>query len=237
MSTRHRLAAAVAVVAVALSLVACAPADGVRPVTTEESQVLASMRFRNFDAGTRALSFALEEGDLTLAIAGWYDFAGHRGYGLLDTGDGRALLAWSGDTVGMSAGAPEDGAAPLPMPEDAEWSTTPLDPTSSRLHALLAVIAGLGSDRPDNPLLLQQSGALWVAEETVDGEPVTVFAGPPSDEPLHTGAEVDPDASGTRYWVDAGGVLHRADIRVGGDWVRLDFAAAQNVDLGAGAAG
>jgi len=227
---RRRLAAVVAAAAIALPLAACAPAEAARPVTTEESQVLAAMRFRNGDAGTRALEFTVQDAGRELTFAGWYDFGLHRGYGLLGDAEERMLLAWTPETVGV---APAAGAvAPLPVPEDATWSTSPVDAAVSRLHALTAVVAGLGSDRPDNPLLLQQSGALWIGTETVDGRPVTVFAGPPSDEPLPAGAVPDPDASRARYWVDDVGLLHRAEVRFGDEWVRLDFAAAEGIDLG-----
>jgi len=211
-------------------LTACtAPADdAARPVTTEESQVLASMRFHNFDAGTREVSFDIAAAGSDLSFTGWFDFAGHRGYGMLTDGGSAALLAWNPAQIGMqetTATAPA-----LPAPADGDWATAPLDASSSRLHALLAVFTSLGSDRPDNPLLLLQSGALWLGTDELDGAPVTVFAGPPGDEPLGAGDTVDARA---RYWVDAGGLLLRADIRLGDDaeWTTARFGPADGVDL------
>lgn len=239
MTLRGRLAAAVTTVVLAVALAACAPgaqaAPEPRPVTTEESQLLAAMRFRNYDAGVRALAFTVVDGAAELTFTGWYDFSRRTGYGTVDAADGaRALLLWNGETIGLSETASRAGTAPLPVPADAEWSTSRLDPRSSRLHALVSVVAGLGADRPDNPLLLQQSGALWMGSETVGDAATTIFAGPPGEDPVDAGTEVDPDRSATRYWVDASGVLWRAEIRLGGDadWVRLEFATADAVDLG-----
>ena len=63
---RARVAAALLAVAtgvVALSGCSDAAADEARPVTTEESQLLAIARFSNFDTGTRAVSAALTDGE------------------------------------------------------------------------------------------------------------------------------------------------------------------------------
>lgn len=236
MTGRLRRGAVAAVLAAALVVSGCAvsePADS-RPVTTEESHVLASMRFRNFDAGMRGVEFHVDEGGVRHAFRGWYDFAGHRGYGALTADDGsRVLLAWTDTTVGITDIPSASDTPPLPLPADAEWSTSPIAASSSRLHTILAVITSLGADRPDNPLLLQQSGALWLGTSDVDGTAVTVFAGPPSDSPVE-GAQVDPDDSHARYWVDEAGMLQRAEIRLGDgdDWVSIAFAAAEGVDFG-----
>ena len=112
---------------------------------------------------------------------------------------------------------------PILDPADQAWVSHPLDATSSRLDALLITLGGLGSDRPDNPVLLQQAGALWLRTDTVDGTPVTVFASPPTDKPLDGTTKVTADTSPLRLWVDAAALLRRAEIRLGSDWVTVDF--------------
>jgi len=232
--TLARLLAGVAALVLVCGLTACSSEDGESPprsVTTEESQALASMRFRNFDAGTRRVSFDLADGGAATHFDGWYDFVAHIGYGLLAQPDDGALIAWTPTSIGVHEGAA--GEAPLPPPPAAEWASGSLDPGGVRLHALLSVISALGADRPDNPLLLQQSGALWLADEEIGGEPVTVFAGPASDTPIEPGQTADAEAANTRYWVDAGGLLLRADVRLGddADWTTLTFGPGESLSL------
>ena len=121
-----------------------------------------------------------------------------------------------------------DGNPVLPIldPADQAWVSHPLDAASSRLDALLITLGGLGSDRPDNPVLLQQAGAMWLRTDTVDGTPVTVFAAPPSDKPLDGTTKVTADTSPLRLWVDAVALLRRAEVRLGSDWVTADFPDA-----------
>ena len=70
------------------------------------------------------------------------------------------------------------------------------------LLAALAFIAELGATRPENPLLLEQGGALWLRDDSVGGTPVTVFAGPPGLG-AGVGASSPQGAQArVRYWVD-----------------------------------
>ena len=205
-------------------------AEQPRPVTTEESQLLATVRFNNFDAGSRPFRAELTEKGTDLHLQGWIDYAlacrlraGHR---LVHP---QALL-WNGRTVGVHDSEPDaDGNPVLPIldPADQAWVSHPLDASTSRLDALLITLGGLGSDRPDNPVLLQQAGAMWLRTDTVDGTPVTVFAGPPSDKPLDGTTKVTADTSPLRLWVDAAALLRRAEVRLGSDWVTADFPDAQ----------
>lgn len=226
-----------------VALTGCAPAetddaDAARAITTEESELLAIMRFRNFDAGTRSVSFEVDDRGAKLAFEGWFDYASGVGYGALsEEGTPNSLLAWNTDVVGVHEPTAE-GAAPLPIPDaDAlatAWTGGALDPASSRLHATLAVIGSLGVDRPDNPLLLRQGGALYLGREEVGAIETTVFAGPLSDRALPAGQTIDPEAATTRYWVDAEGMLRRAATRLGGSggWTTIQLGDADGVALG-----
>ncbi|MFT4029859.1 MAG: hypothetical protein QM675_08280 [Protaetiibacter sp.] len=227
----------------ALSLAACATPDpdafpeaDARALTTEEAQILAAMRFRNFDAGARSISFELDESGQQLAVDGWFDYTSGVGYGRIAEGESAELLLWNSDSVGRH---PSDAdTAPLPIPDaDAladAWYGGALDPASSRLDTVLAMIGSLGGDRPDNPLLLQQSGALWLGEREIDGRELTVYAGPPSDTALAPGETADPAAATVRYWVDETGLLFRLEVRLGGEqaWTRVAFGPADGVSLG-----
>jgi hypothetical protein len=159
-----------------------------------------------------------------LALAGWVDHTAHVGYAAV-TGDFPAqALLWTGATVGIRASEPDgEGLPVLPIPtlDDLAWQSRALDTSASDLDRLLTVLLGLGADRPDNPVLLQQSGALWLRDDEVGGDAVTVFAAPPSDEPVPAGTTVSPDASSLRLWVAADGRLRQAELRVSGEWVRI----------------
>lgn len=211
------------------------PDASARPVTTEESQLLAIARFRNFDAGSRPFTTEVTERATDLHVRGWIDYVSHIGYAAATGSFDPEALLWTGATVGIIPASPDaDGNPPLPIPalDDQAWLSHPLDPSSSRLDSLLAAIGALGSDRPDNPLLLQQAGALWLRTDEVDGTPVTVFAAPPSDEPLTADSPpIDAETSALRLWVDETGLMLRAEVRIGDSWSTVDFADEPGVAL------
>jgi hypothetical protein len=89
---------------------------------------------------------------------------------------------------------------------------------------VLTVLAGLGADRPENPLLIRQGGALWLREDTAGRQEVTVFAGPTDQQTQTDGA--DQDAAGIHYWVDQSGLAHRVDVRLGEEWAEVTLEDA-----------
>lgn len=248
-----RAAAAVVALALTLVLTACDGDDGAggtgtvssasptasaRPLTTDEAQGLATMRFQNYAAGVRTVRFEVADAGRTYVVDGWVDFVAHLGYASVhETSSGETgLLAWTAQTVSTFDGDVDPGdEPPLPPPglDEAAWVTSDLAPDRSRLHALLAVLTGLANDRPDNPVLLQQSDARWLREDSVDGVPVDVLAGPTSDDL----SEQDPDADGSaatvRYWVDESWRILRLETRLGGSgsWTGVDLGAAEGVEF------
>ncbi len=148
--------------------------------------MLATTLFRNYDAGSRSLHTQVAVNAQNVRLDGWIDYRTHTGYALA-TGVGFApqLLRWNLRQVGVRpATTTATTQPPLPMPRG-RWQTRAIDPTRSDLDTVLGVVAGLAQDRPENPLLLQQAGALWLGREKLGDREVTEYAAPPSDTPRH----------------------------------------------------
>lgn len=227
-SVRRGRSILAATVAAALAmLVACAPAndDSARPLSESEAERLAVVRFRNFDAGVRAIEARIpgtEAGELTLD--GWFDFTQHAGYAAAAAEKSLGLVWWNDATIATRE-APVD-AAPLPAPADG-WVSGPLDRSSTVLTTVLTLIGSLGADRPENPQLLRQSDASWLRTDRIDGVEVDVFAGPSGDGATSpSGLTASSAGERTRYWVDAAGVLLRFEVRLGDaqDWTVVDLS-------------
>lgn len=221
--------------------------DGPRPLSGDEAQRLSMMRYTNYTDGVRALRFEVTDGGRTFAVDGWADFAAHVGYAHVSEDGGDPLLvAWtlsgisSHEPVGAGgsgggSGA-DDGGPPLPPPDDTAWTSSTLAPEQSRLHAMLSLVFQAASDRPDNPLLLQQTDARWLRSDEVGGVAVDVVAGPTADRAYDPAtATTAPDGSDAtvRYWVDDESRLQRLEARLGGggDWTAVDFTDAPGVDF------
>lgn len=216
-----------------LALTACAAGEPdsaeptPRPVTTAESQLLAITRFLNFDAGSRAFSTTVRTSGTDVALTGWIDFVAQAGYAQARTDSGDDALLWTPTTAGIIPQPPDAAGYPtLPIPpfDDAAWTSRALDAEASALDALLLTIGSLGSDRPDNPLLVQQTGAMWLRDDDIDGTPVAVFAAPPSDEPMDADdPPITADTSPLRLWLDSDGLMRRAEVRLSDGWVTVDM--------------
>lgn len=219
--TRRRVCGALVAVTLLLTTACSGGAEpaatesAVRPVTVAESERLASVRFRNFDAGSRKVTATYTDQGHEVALEGWYDYTTHTGYGLVSADgvpsdrvvwDGRILATTAGDHLGE------------PVTSLEGWQAGRLDAGTSPLAVVLTVLAGLGADRPENPLLIRQGGALWLREDTAGEQEVTVFAGPTDG--------ADPDAAGLHYWVDQSGLAHRVDVRLGKEWAEVTLEDA-----------
>lgn len=203
------------------------PAPTPRPVTATESELLAVARFNNFDAGSRPFTADVTEKGSALHLQGWVDYAAHVGYAAVTGTFAAQALLWTPSSVAIRPqDADADGNPVLPIaPSNDSWVSHPLDATASRLDSLLGTLIALGTDRPDNPLLIQQTGAFWLRTERVKGVKTTVFAAPPSDVPPDASAPpITADTSSLRLWVSEKGLIMRAQIRLGGDeWTTIDM--------------
>ncbi|MFD2469317.1 hypothetical protein [Amycolatopsis silviterrae] len=187
--------------------------SGPRAVTADEASRLAIARFRNYQARGRAVTISVPGAAGELVITGSADYRAKAGYGVVkgkgrnDSGTG--LIRWTAQRVELRPLPAVPELPPARPPADG-WFGRPLNPAAGELDRALAILLGLGSDRPDNAQLLPQNGAAWIAADQVNGRPVDVFAGPDSrDRPG--------SAESVRYWLDADGLMLRVQATVPGE--------------------
>ncbi|MFD2419792.1 hypothetical protein [Amycolatopsis pigmentata] len=218
-----------AVVTLIAVLVANSGPTGPRALTSDEANRLAITRFRNFQAGGRAVTITVPTTAGGLVIAGSIDYRAKIGYGVVrgtgrDTaGDG--LIQWTATTVLVHPMPNPPGEAPATPPEQ-NWYSRPLRTSGSSLDTGLAVALGLGSDRPDNAQLLPQNGASWTGQDQVDGHQAEVMTGPT------TGTKTG-EAGVVRYWIGPDGTMYRvrADVASQPDPVVIDFDTGKYVPV------
>jgi hypothetical protein len=181
-------------------------ANAPRPVTADEANRLAVMRFQNYRTG---LHFRTTT-NAGLTLTGYLDFHQHLGYAVASENGRPSVVQWSSSTLvewAAAAGVPTtDPPAQLPA---TQHRSRALNPGTSDLDALLAILLALGQDRPDNAALVRQDGAMFVRTDTAGGVPVAVLLGP------RVSGSGSSAAGALTYWVDDAGQLLRVDIRLG----------------------
>ncbi|WAP60886.1 hypothetical protein [Streptomyces sp. S465] len=183
---------------------------GPKTLTSDQANRLAVTRFRNYQAGGRAVTINVPGTAGGLTVTGSIDYRGRAGYGAVH-GTGRdtssdGLIEWTATTVSVHPMANTPAKAPARPPESG-WYSRPLQRYGSSLDSSLAIALKLGSDRPDNAELLPQNGAAWVGEDRVDGHRVDIMTGPSARATSGTA----PDD--VRYWIGSDGTMYR--VRVG----------------------
>ncbi|MFI9011557.1 hypothetical protein ACIGNX_30410 [Actinosynnema sp. NPDC053489] len=203
--------------------------SGPRALTADEVNRLAIARFRNYEAGGRAVTITVPTTAGGLVITGSVDYRGGLGYGVVrGTGrdaSGDGLIQWDATTVFAHPMA-DVPAEPPASPPEGQWHRRPLQTSGSSLDSALLIALNLGSDRPDNAELLPQNGAAWVGRDEVGGHEVDVMSGP--------SARARPGTAGNvRYWVDPDGTMHRvqADVASEPRPVVVDFDARPYVPV------
>ncbi|MFI5533080.1 hypothetical protein ACIA8O_31530 [Kitasatospora sp. NPDC051853] len=190
-----------------------------RPLSTEEASRLALSRFTLYGGGPVRVSLTAEEGGgLVTEVHGVIDYrtrhaaGGYRVRGPAGTVD-EGLVVWDAGGLGLAAApAGVDG----PAWEQADhvprggWASRPFG--TGPLDAGLNMLAQLGADRPDNPLLLAQSGPRWLGRDRIDGRAHDRISGPRP----RGAADRDTAASPLTYWIDAEGGLRRVTMRIAG---------------------
>jgi hypothetical protein len=204
-----------------------------RPVTTDEAARLALSRLNLYQASpVRVVLTVSEGGGVQVRVEGVVDYRTHRGAGRYRTTGAsgpldHGLVVW--DTGGLGL-APEPEGDPAPPWQQAEripragWS--PRSYTADPLDAGLQLLIQVGADRPDNPLLLAQSGARWLGRDRIGDRGFDRFAGPRAQ-----GSAPDGARSPLTYWVDGDGTLGRVTMQIAGlgTPTTVDFAG-RNAD-------
>lgn len=232
---RIRSASGLLILLLVTLLTACgsgqAPAPaGPRPLTTQEAERLAVIRFKAFDAGTRSINGVLTDGRTQIGLSGWVNYTDHVGYALgspntpggTDSApESPFLVQWSPEQVARQLFP--GSTPPMPVPTTG-WEVGALSAGNSYLSAGLLILISLSSDRPENPQLLAQSTATWIRQDTVDETTVDVMTGP--------AAANGTSGAALRYWVDGTGVLLRLEIQFpGAPWSVITFKDAPEVTI------
>lgn len=181
--------------------------DRERALTAEEAELLALVRFRLHQEKTVAVTMTSPGADAS-RIEATLDLANGLAYGRArweDDAIADRLIAWSPTAV-ATAPVPQDAD---PAPGLAEWSTRALT-TEVVQDIFFGLALSLGTDRPENPVLIAQSSARFLRTDEVNGAEVSVFSGP-----RPAGEEAGSRESRTRYWIDAEGVLQRFEAYLG----------------------
>ncbi|MFL6113806.1 MAG: hypothetical protein ACJ786_20970 [Catenulispora sp.] len=207
--------AIVVVVAVTGILVAAGgsgDSGGHRALTADEANRLALTRFRNYEAGGRAVTITVPTTAGGLVVVGSIDYRAKRGYGVVH-GAGReassdGLIEWTATSVLVDPMADAPATAPA-APPTAGWVGRPLQQAGSSLDSALAIALGLGSDRPDNAQLLPQNGAAWIGRDRLAGRQVDVMSGPAAVQ--HAPGAAPGPAGTVRYWVGSDGTMYRVE--------------------------
>ncbi|MFI9626639.1 hypothetical protein [Streptomyces sp. NPDC052042] len=203
-----------------------------RPVTMEEASRLALSRLNLYQASPVAVTLtATEGGGVVVRVKGVVDYRNHRAVGSYQVtgaagssgGSGPAagqldhgLIVWDTGGLGLAPAPEGDNRPPWKQAEHiprSGWSARSY--TTDPLDAGLQLLIGLGADRPDNPLLLAQSGARWLEHERIDGRGYDRFAGPRAQGATPS-AGPDGGRSPLTYWVDGDGGLRRVTMRMSG---------------------
>jgi hypothetical protein len=202
---------------------------GPRALTSDEANRLAISRFRNYQAGGRAVTIIVPSTAGGLVITGSIDYRAKLGYGAVH-GTGRdtssdGLIEWTAATVLVHPMANAPAEAPA-SPPGSGWYGRPLQTTGIALDTSLAIALSLGSDRPDNAALLPQNGATWIRQDQLDGHQVDVMTGPD--------ASAKPGTAGTvRYWIGSDGTMYRVEVKVASEPqpVVIDFDTEKYVPV------
>lgn len=187
---------------------------GKRALSSDEANRLAITRFRNYEAGGRAVTITVPGTAGNLVITGSIDYRTKAGYGVVH-GTGRdtssdGLIEWTTTSVLVDPMASAPTAAPA-APPTSGWYSRQLQNTGSALDSSLLIALNLGSDRPDNAQLLPQNGAMWLGHGKVAGRQVDIMTGPNA---TRTASSTTGAAGSVRYWIGADGTMYRVEADV-----------------------
>lgn len=179
-----------AATALALGVTACAD-NGPHAVTSDEATRLADMLYTLWESGGMSFELTSQPAPgVSTHLVGEVDYTQGIGYATVtSTGADAPVDAVIFTDVAVLEHLPDLVAYNDSLGVDRfTWVSRPLDPTSYDLDGLLGLLAGLATERRDNPELIQQGGATWLRSAELRGMTVDVF-------------EYSEQA---RFWVEAG---------------------------------
>lgn len=195
-----------------------------RSLTPEEAELLAVVRFRLYRASPVPVLMEWP-GRPSSSFAVTLDLKDHRAYGRFTTSeDGQQLeegfVAWSFDRLATALPSAA-GSSGDQVPAEGEWQMRSIT-TSVPRDILLLLALNLGSDRPENPLLLQQSSARFLRQDRLGDQTALVLEGP-----IRADGEPSEDRSSRlRFWVSEEGDPLRVEAYLGdaeGEWATIDL--------------
>jgi hypothetical protein len=134
-------------------------------LTDAQSSALSQVLVRNYDAGGAEFVADVEYGPgAQLRLDGVIDWVDHGGLAELTTSvDGQPVertdVAWTDTEIAVRPSGADDD----------DWTFRPADADGVPLDRVIAlIVASAGPDR-DNPLLVAQSEARWLRNDSVDG--------------------------------------------------------------------
>ncbi|MGW7414298.1 hypothetical protein [Streptomyces sp. NPDC054863] len=216
------------------------PADDPRPLRTEEAEQMALSRFSLYEKSPLEVVARAPMGGGSVEVRAVIDYRAHRAVGSYTAGRARGLLAW--DATGLAAAegtatSAADAVAAAGRLGSRAWSPRPY--SSDPLDVVLRVAMGLGTDRPDNPQLLAQQGALYLGRDQWNGAAYSLYSGPrpapgskgPNTASRDAGRSPAPARqAGARspltYWISDRSGLGRVEIRT------ADAAAPSRIEFG-----
>jgi hypothetical protein len=223
-----RLVIPAAVAAVALTACGGGGPHAVSPqrLNTAQAQALAIMRFHNYDKGVLDVRVDVPAGSVDFRADAVLDLRQGVAYGEYSTTlphssakVSSGVIAWSRSLVETT-----DGGTFAQKPKATAWTERPIGQASA-IDVMLLLALDLGDDRPENPALLQQSGARLLRTEHSGGKNIWVISGPGSavadtglPSPAAAGTQTQ---SRTTYWIDSTGALSRFEADLGGATARL----------------
>lgn len=150
-------------------------------LTQAQALQLAQVLYLDYEAGGARVSVDVPYGAGTTAtLTGDVDFKDHTGHLAVRT----VVKGYQPQVqqVDYTSGAVYEQGGPVVAQEIAasgrpgvRWVERSPDPARRPLDAVIAVIVALASTQRDNPLLVQQSDARWMATERVDGVETDVY--------------------------------------------------------------
>ena len=190
-------------------------ADGPRPLTADEADVLAAVRVNNYRRELVPFTIDVPLEASRVVLTGRADMrehlaiAGGTSTPVAGGAPAYATFAWNLTTMAVTdtAAAPtqEQLALAAEVPQ-ARWQVHPLAGSREALDQVALVLLNLALDRPDNAQLLRQNGAEYRGSTVVDGTDVTIMSASPSGS-----------AQTLTSYVDDTARLVRVDVATGAD--------------------